>query len=146
LHGHSYTAHAVGCHVANTSLKEMMELETKGKWDEYKADWRDDSLDGLKITNQREGEVPVVWSVWSKDFIQKASNRREVESVVALGSVLAISLHDKQAGKLPVLNPRNPSSPSQDITLRLLLGFRGSCCKARQNSMFILECLGTFST
>jgi hypothetical protein len=124
----------------------MMELETKGKWDGYKADWRDDSIDDLKIANQGVGGVPVAWSVWSKDFIQKASNRREVESVVALGSVLAISLHDKQAGKLPVLNPRNPSLPSQDITLRLLLGFRGNCYKARQNLMFILECLGTCST
>ena len=107
MHGHSYTAHAVGCHVANTSLQDMMELETKGEWDGYKADWRDDSLDGLKITNQGVGGVPVAWSVWSKDFIQKASNRKEVESVVALGSVLAISLHDKQAGKLPVFSPRN---------------------------------------
>ena len=95
LHGHSYTAHAVGCHVANTSLNLMMDLDDSGKWETHKKDWSG-SPDSTPAN--QENDVPV-WSVWSKDFISSISRSKEVESVIALGSVLAISLHDEQAGK-----------------------------------------------
>ena len=89
LHGHSYTAHPVGCHVANTSLKTLMSLDQSGKWDSYKADWQADAA-------QSPGGG--LWSSWSKNFVHQISFSKEVENVVALGSVLAINLRDKQAG------------------------------------------------
>ena len=93
LHGHSYTAHAVGCHVANTSLDMMMDMDRNGDWQAYKDDWAGPaSLSALDKTRLD------IWSVWSKDFIQRISNRQDVESVVALGSVLAISLRDNKRG------------------------------------------------
>ena len=96
LHGHSYTAHAVGCHVANTSLDMMMDMDRDGDWQTYKDDWVEPASSSA---SDESGQG--VWSVWSKDFIQRISNRQDVESVVTLGSVLAISLHDNERGEYP---------------------------------------------
>ena len=93
LHGHSYTAHAVGCHVANTSLRIMLDMEKKGAWQGYKDNWQETS------SPLSEKEDLLVWSVWSKSFVERISRKGDVESVIALGSVLAISLRDEQAGK-----------------------------------------------
>ncbi|CAK7211724.1 hypothetical protein SCUCBS95973_001216 [Sporothrix curviconia] len=93
LHGHSYTAHAVGCKVAETSIKELLRLEASGAWDAFKEPWRDERGD-----DKREKEGSRVWSVWSPTFVSTVSHRSEVESVVALGSVLAIKLRDENPG------------------------------------------------
>ena len=94
LHGHSYTAHAVGCHVANTSLNAMMGMDQSGEWQSYKEDW---SASAQTTTTETEGKLDI-WSVWSKDFIYSISKSKDVESVIGLGSVLAIALYDEQAG------------------------------------------------
>ncbi|KAG0647776.1 Bifunctional dethiobiotin synthetase 7 [Hyphodiscus hymeniophilus] len=101
LHGHSYTAHAVGCHVANTSLNVMMDLDQSGEWQPYKDDWgvghTFESTQSESKSMPGKVEIPV-WSSWSKDFIHKISMSKDVDSVIALGSVLAIALHDEHAG------------------------------------------------
>ena len=84
LHGHSYTAHAVGCEVARTSVQAMLDMNERGDWETFKNDWADQT------------QSTKIWSTWSKDFISRISQARDVESVIALGSVLAISLHDGQ--------------------------------------------------
>lgn len=94
LHGHSYTAHAVGCHVANTSLKAMMDMDRSEQWQSYKDDWNTSPRPG---SSMRKGASDV-WSMWSKDFIHDISMSKDVESVIALGSVLAVALKDEQAG------------------------------------------------
>ncbi|KAH9209532.1 onanonoxo-7-onima-8-eninoihtemlysoneda [Leptodontidium sp. 2 PMI_412] len=106
LHGHSYTAHPVGCHVANTSLDILQDLEAGESWREYKDDWRVANESGDVDVVIERSVVPSysstdVWSAWSKDFITLISHSREVESVIALGSVLAINLQDQHAGKSP---------------------------------------------
>lgn len=92
LHGHSYTAHPVGCVVANKSLEMLSGLERDGSWGVYEDDWRGGAM--------KEDENAGVWSMWGKEFVRRVSNCEAVESVVALGSVLAISLQDANAGKL----------------------------------------------
>jgi dethiobiotin synthetase/adenosylmethionine--8-amino-7-oxononanoate aminotransferase len=102
LHGHSYTAHAVGCHVANTSLNTMLEMDRSGQWQVYKEDWADAAAapSSSAPSTPSTGTGLEVWSSWSKSFIQQISKSRDVESVIALGSVLAINLHDNErAGK-----------------------------------------------
>ncbi|KAF2473837.1 bifunctional dethiobiotin synthetase/adenosylmethionine-8-amino-7-oxononanoate aminotransferase [Lindgomyces ingoldianus] len=99
LHGHSYTAHPIGCHVANTSLDEMRVISRGYTWNNYRESWA-----GKKEKEQGElvqfvGKVMqrkkvLAWSMWSQDFVEKISNHNRVDSVVALGSVLAISLVD----------------------------------------------------
>ncbi|ERS97389.1 dethiobiotin synthase [Sporothrix schenckii ATCC 58251] len=84
LHGHSYTAHAVGCKVAETSIKELLQMEASGAWDDFKRPWE-----------QGKG---IVWSMWSPTFLSEVSCRAEVDSIVALGSVLAIKLRDENPG------------------------------------------------
>lgn len=96
LHGHSYTAHAVGCQVANTSLNMMMDMDRGGKWQVYKNDWTEPT--STSPTQMLDTNSLDVWSVWTKEFVQQISNRRDVESVVALGSVLGITLHDSERG------------------------------------------------
>jgi hypothetical protein len=100
-----YTAHAVGCHVANTSLRMMLEMDEDGAWQTYKDDWSEKPPTALpKLPEIRNQYTADVWSVWSKRFVQNISNSRKVESVIALGSVLAISLHDIQAGRSSILS------------------------------------------
>ncbi|KAI7770167.1 hypothetical protein LZL87_002538 [Fusarium oxysporum] len=80
LHGHSYTAHAVGCQVAVESVREMQDMEKRGEWEWAEKDWEKDTQ---------------AWSVWSRDFVNNVSHNQQVLGVWALGSVLAISLRDE---------------------------------------------------
>ncbi|KAI9769896.1 MAG: hypothetical protein M1839_003562 [Geoglossum umbratile] len=90
LHGHSYTAHAVGCKVAEVAVREMVAMEKQGVWEGFRRDWV-----GTHAT-------PDIWSNWSKAFVSEISYAKNVESVVAIGSLLAISLHDHRgAGMFP---------------------------------------------
>lgn len=83
LHGHSYTAHAVGCQVAIESVQEMQTMESQNAWGWARDDWIKDNAE-------------TVWSVWSRDFVDRLSHNPQVTSVWALGSVLAISLRDDE--------------------------------------------------
>lgn len=103
LHGHSYTAHAVGCQVAVESLKEMMSMDSQGAWDWAKADgWMAEKqrLPDATVTapaHPGAASAPVttqpVWSMWPKDFVEHISRQdAKITGVWALGSVLAISM------------------------------------------------------
>lgn len=99
LHGHSYTAHAVGCAVAEKSLrmlngmaggsssKSKGEGEGSGNWDVYKSLWQP--------SNTTKPHAP--FSFFHPDAVVKLSHSSKVDSVIALGSVIAIALKD-QAG------------------------------------------------
>jgi dethiobiotin synthetase/adenosylmethionine--8-amino-7-oxononanoate aminotransferase len=102
LHGHSYTAHAVGCHVAVTSLETMRGMEERGVWDGYKRDWASAPRPSVgakdpATSSRKEGCANArLWSVWSRRFVEDVSCADNVESVIALASVLAISLRDSE--------------------------------------------------
>lgn len=116
LHGHSYTAHPVGCHVANTSIQMLNRLDTSEAWKKAKIDWwrreewarhfrEGQSSEGTgksdiwEMGRQRSfGHEPDVWSVWSHEFVHQLSYKEDILSITALGSVLAITLHDKNQG------------------------------------------------
>lgn len=94
LHGHSYTAHPVGCEVALKSLEMFKDMHERGHWKQFKSSWMKevDSLDGT------EEQHHPFWSTWSRDFIVRLSHDEKVEGVIALGSVFAFSLRDAQGG------------------------------------------------
>jgi dethiobiotin synthetase/adenosylmethionine--8-amino-7-oxononanoate aminotransferase len=97
LHGHSYTAHAVGCNVAVNSLKTMERMNKEGSWTVFKDDWRN----GNAVTD-------LVWSMWSTNFVDQVSKLETIDYVVTMGSVLAIALKDpKGSGKALCLLPLN---------------------------------------
>ncbi|KAF9204845.1 hypothetical protein BGZ49_004800 [Haplosporangium sp. Z 27] len=83
LHGHSYTAHPIGCAVANTSLQIYREMESHGDADQARQDWG----------AQNYGSSGV-WSLWDKNVVDKISRLDIVEGVVPLGSVLAIQMRE----------------------------------------------------
>lgn len=90
LHGHSYTAHAVGCQVAVDSLRRMEGMDPKvtgtgseaAHWEVYQENWGDDN----------------VWSMWSPELVRYLSGTDSVEGIFALGTVLSIALRDGQGG------------------------------------------------
>jgi dethiobiotin synthetase/adenosylmethionine--8-amino-7-oxononanoate aminotransferase len=87
LHGHSYTAHAIGCSVANESLSTMASISQSDDWEGFRKDWKSSAL--------ADGHThPTPWSMWSKSFVETVSHKPNVESVFAIGSVFAMSLKD----------------------------------------------------
>lgn len=92
LHGHSYTAHPVGCHVAETSVRMMMEMENRGDWSNFQRLWQ-------MTPTSSETTDPCIWSYWSLKLIQDLSCAKNVESVFAIGSVFSISLRDESGQK-----------------------------------------------
>lgn len=97
LHGHSYTAHAVGCKVAETSVKTMMAMEKNGHWKESQADWSSSSDSG-NVQEGNASQKSQVWSSWSHSLVRDLSLADSVESTFALGSVLCIVLRDEAGG------------------------------------------------
>lgn len=98
LHGHSYTAHPVGCSVAVESLKTMEKLDRDGEWDVFKKSWQGEApAASASGPGARQPRREAVWSMWDKDFVEKVSQVGSVDYVVALGSVLAIALKDEGA-------------------------------------------------
>ncbi|KAJ1327008.1 bifunctional dethiobiotin synthetase [Microdochium nivale] len=95
LHGHSYTAHPVGCQVALESLREMNHMNATGAWSwawKASADEGNDGQ-GQEATGTAAAAAPLVWSLWSSEFVDLVSQMTaRVEGVWALGSVLAITL------------------------------------------------------
>ncbi|KAI0315562.1 PLP-dependent transferase [Amylostereum chailletii] len=91
LHGHSYSAHAVGCEVANETL-DMIERVREGQlWKDAQEAWK-------ATTPEREGMAGSVWSFWDPGFVDVLSRLDGVREVMAMGCVLAIKLEDAQAG------------------------------------------------
>lgn len=99
LHGHSYTAHPVGCQVALESLSEMSTMKQNGGWDWAKQQgWVADSGAMQELGIGDSGDGAHVWSVWPHELVTNLSRKRQsVIGVWALGSVLAIHLTDETA-------------------------------------------------
>lgn len=90
LHGHSYTAHPIGCAVANESLNLIEELRTSGAWETARTGWKSDLA-------AAESGVRA-WSFWDQSFIKELSTKPQVEEAMALGTVLAFRLRDPAGG------------------------------------------------
>ncbi|KAJ7453686.1 PLP-dependent transferase [Mycena galericulata] len=87
LHGHSYTAHPLGCEVANEALR-LVEKESRSEaWGAAQARWE-----------PAPGTPPIVWSLWDPQFVQTVSHMETVAEVMALGTVLSIKAKDSEAG------------------------------------------------
>ncbi|KAB2570366.1 Bifunctional dethiobiotin synthetase/7,8-diamino-pelargonic acid aminotransferase [Lasiodiplodia theobromae] len=89
LHGHSYTAHAVGCQVGVASVSEMQKMEKEGAWDTFKESWE------MAVAKEDYKVEVTAWSVWHQQFVEELSRRvNRIEGIWALGSVLAIHFKD----------------------------------------------------
>ncbi|KAJ7472139.1 PLP-dependent transferase [Mycena latifolia] len=87
LHGHSYTAHALGCEVANETLR-LVEQECQSEaWAAAQARWE-----------VAPGTPGTVWSLWDPEFVQTVSRMDAVAEVMVLGTVLSIKVKDSEGG------------------------------------------------
>jgi len=115
LHGHSYTAHPIGCHVANTSLAEMKTLYESEQWRTFHSAW-DRNRSGDAEEESASKAPTKTWSMWSQKLVTELSHHPNVDHVIALGSVLAVSLKDHSGSgesyPQTVSNPW-PCSPSR---------------------------------
>ena len=90
LHGHSYTAHPVGCEVANKTLDIVEKLVQSGPWKDAQERW---------LTTGRGGDETGIWSLWDPTFVHDMSCMPIVDETMTMGTVLAIKFKDEQAGK-----------------------------------------------
>lgn len=91
LHGHSYTAHPVGCQVALESLHDLQKMDHDGSWNWAKSQgWK--SSETSLTSSQSSANV---WSTWPRDLVEDLSRQTDrVSGIWALGSVLAIHIKD----------------------------------------------------
>ena len=92
LHGHSYTAHAVGCQVANATLDKIEVLSQGGAWRLARGKWEGGG-DGRPRSPQT-----TVWSFWDPGFVRSISTLDAVDEAMALGTVLVIKFKDGDDG------------------------------------------------
>ncbi|CAH7673819.1 pyridoxal phosphate-dependent transferase [Phakopsora pachyrhizi] len=84
LHGHSYTAHPIGCSVAGTSLSIYEKMYEGKDWEKAKDGWQVEKF-------EKDG----IWSFWDMEFLDQACQAEEVEGVMSLGTILAIYFKDQ---------------------------------------------------
>lgn len=92
LHGHSYTAHPIGCEVANEALRRIELMQIENVWADARADW---NSSGSTMTDDR---TPGPWSLWSREAVEAFSQSENVESAMALGTVMILHLRDNAGG------------------------------------------------
>lgn len=102
LHGHSYTAHPIGCSVALTGLRLLTRLDDNGQWDQARSNWtQSQSIDeqrSLPLTQTKPETKSLTWSLWTPSFVDRICTSDRVESAMCLGTVLAIYLRDQDSG------------------------------------------------
>jgi dethiobiotin synthetase/adenosylmethionine--8-amino-7-oxononanoate aminotransferase len=100
LHGHSYTAHPVGCAVALRAVQSVERLETEGGWSGEKGMWGVGEVEGEEQAGTSRGAQR--WSFWSPDFVRDVSRLEGVKGAMAMGTVCAIELRDDDGGELAI--------------------------------------------
>lgn len=93
LHGHSYTAHAVGCEVANESLSMMGDYASSELWSTMQDKWAK-----LNVTMKSSENTTAMWSMWNPEFIRDVSMLKTVDWAMSLGTVLAIKVQAPESG------------------------------------------------
>ncbi|KAI6025012.1 hypothetical protein PISMIDRAFT_90179 [Pisolithus microcarpus 441] len=87
LHGHSYTAHPIGCQVANETLKLIGGLLQKEPWKAAQIKWSTDAKSRSTI-----------WSFWEPSFAHAVSHLDIVEEVMTLGTVFTVKFNGDNTG------------------------------------------------
>ncbi|KAI0297260.1 onanonoxo-7-onima-8-eninoihtemlysoneda [Multifurca ochricompacta] len=100
LHGHSYTAYAIGCEIANETLDQLEGLARGDSWKAAQVAWKAE-----RGEKEMEKETVVdgdraVWSLWSPQFVDALSKLGIIDQVMSLGTVLAFKVTDNDAGAL----------------------------------------------
>lgn len=99
LHGHSYTAHAVGCSVANTALDTFRRLDgADGAWEGFKRAWsaesKSSSLTSAAAAAGADDSSPSanVYSFFPPSLLHRLSHHPRLAGCFALGTVLVLKM------------------------------------------------------
>lgn len=92
LHGHSYTAHPIGCMVGTKALDEYRRLDTAGSWEGFKQPWSQLSA------SQSTTPASNVYSFWSPSLLTKLSQHPRLDGCFALGTVLVLKVASEGSG------------------------------------------------
>ena len=98
LHGHSYTAHAVGCQVAHTTLDMLETLSRQDAWRIAREKW-------VRDASRTRASSAAVWSFWDPDFVHAVSRLDVVDETMTLGTVFVIKFKDDVGGKMSLRSP-----------------------------------------
>lgn len=96
LHGHSYTAHPVGCSVSNHALKEMQRLDTSetSAWQTYKSTWSPPA-DTPNVSTSTSTNAP--YSFFPPTLLDQLSHHPLLSGLWSLGTVLALTMKSEGA-------------------------------------------------
>lgn len=103
LHGHSYTAHPIGCMVANKALAEYNRLDNDGSWNEFKQPWTSLSQSSSSQTIAASNPTSTspsspVYSFFPPNFLNTLSHHPKLTGCFALGTVLVLKLASEGSG------------------------------------------------
>ncbi|EPQ31140.1 uncharacterized protein PFL1_01329 [Pseudozyma flocculosa PF-1] len=113
LHGHSYTAHPIGCQVALETLRTIAELKKSQGWTGAQGQWlaqrdgesvpADATATSAPTSNSDEASgvrngTPGAWSFWSPAAVDQLSKLPNVDHAIAMGCVLKVCLKDGEGG------------------------------------------------
>lgn len=87
LHGHSYTAHPMGCQIANETLDLIDGFVKRRSWKSAQAKW----------TSEPDTKLGS-WSFWDPSFVQAISQVDIVDEVMTLGTVFTIKFNGDNTG------------------------------------------------
>lgn len=100
LHGHSYTAHPIGCAVANKTLDLIEEVTRSEEWNDVRETWGVPPAHPARAdaTSAQRNRIPEIWSFWDPTVLSELSKLPNVEETMALGTVLAVKIKDDNPG------------------------------------------------
>ena len=128
LHGHSYTAHAIGCAVADRSLKEIEMLDEGAVWAVYKDAWNYSAATSTTSGHNhvhhhhhhhhhqhnsrpsQSDERSPTFSFFSPTFLTTLSHHPNISSCFAIGTVLAMTVNSS-AAPAPTHSPPSSALP-----------------------------------
>lgn len=94
LHGHSYTAHPIGCMVANKALDEYRRMDSDSTWEHHKKPW---SSSTTGLTSSSSSTSPV-YSFFPPDLVTTLSHHPRLSGCFALGTVLVLKMAGEGGG------------------------------------------------
>lgn len=91
LHGHSYTAHPIGCQVSSTAL----DIYSDSRWN---PNYPDSTNLGFLKSNEAIHDKPKLLDLWDEDAAMEISFHPRVRRVISLGTVFAVEIKADDAG------------------------------------------------
>ncbi|KIW80521.1 dethiobiotin synthase [Fonsecaea pedrosoi CBS 271.37] len=95
LHGHSYTAHPIGCMVGNKALDEYRRMDTSrdGSWSHFKSAWSGPSAStSSSASPASSASAAEIYSFFPPSLLQELSHHPRLTGCFALGTVLVLKM------------------------------------------------------